>query len=76
MKQALDNIDVVLKAAGMTPADVVSVQAYLTDEALFPRFNAVYTRVLQGAAADADHGRGQAKLVGEGHVEITVTARK
>src|SRR6476661_8579543 len=38
VKQALENIDVVLKAAGMTSSDVVSVQAYLTDGALFQRF--------------------------------------
>src|SRR5215510_13432540 len=31
VKQSLDNIDAVLKEAGMTPDDVVSVQVYLTD---------------------------------------------
>lgn len=75
VKQALDNIDVVLKAAGMTPSDVVSVQAYLTDGALFQRFNAVYTAYFK----DPRPTRTTvvvAKLVGEGHIEITVTARK
>ena len=43
MKQSLDNINAVLTEAGMTPADVVSVQVYLTDGAMFPRMNAVYT---------------------------------
>src|SRR5437867_2888492 len=37
VKQALDNIGLVLDAAGMSPADVVSVQVYLTDGALFQR---------------------------------------
>ena len=75
VKQALDNIDVVLKAAGMTSADVVSVQAYLTDGALFQRFNAVYTAYFK----DPRPTRTTvvvAKLVGDGHVEITATARK
>ena len=75
VKQALDNIDAVLKAGGMTPADVVSVQAYLTDAALFPRFNAVYTSDFK----DPRPTRTTvvvARLVGDGHVEITVTARK
>ena len=75
VKQALDNIDVVLKAAGLTASDVVSVQAYLTDGALFQRFNAVYTAYFK----DPRPTRTTvvvAKLVGDGHIEITVTARK
>jgi 2-iminobutanoate/2-iminopropanoate deaminase len=75
LKQCLDNIDAVLKAGGMTSSDVVSVQAYLTDGALFQRFNAVYT----GYFKDPRPTRTTvvvAKLVGEGHIEITVTARK
>ena len=75
VKQALDNIDLVLKAAGLTPSDVVSVQAYLTDGALFQRFNAVYTAYFK----DPRPTRTTvviAKLVGDGHIEITVTARK
>jgi 2-iminobutanoate/2-iminopropanoate deaminase len=75
VKQALDNIDVVLKTAGMTASDVVSVQAYLTDGALFQRFNTVYTAYFK----DPRPTRTTvvvAKLVGDGHIEITVTARK
>ena len=37
VKQALENIGAVLKAADMAPTDVVSVQVYLTDAARFPR---------------------------------------
>jgi reactive intermediate/imine deaminase len=75
VKQSLDNIGAALKEAGMTPADVVSVQVYLTDGALFQRMNAVYrtyfndprpTRTTVVVAA----------LVGPGHIEITATARK
>ena len=43
VKQSLDNIDAVLKEAGMSPDDVVSVQVYLTDFDQFQRMNAVYT---------------------------------
>ena len=75
VKQSLDNIGAVLQAAGMSPADVVSVQVYLTDGAKFPRMNAVYTSYFK----DPRPTRTTvvvAKLVGPGNIEITVTARK
>ena len=75
VKQSLDNIGAILKAAGMAPADVVSVQVYLTDAAKFARMNAVYTSYFK----DPRPTRTTvvvAKLVGSGNVEITVTARK
>jgi 2-iminobutanoate/2-iminopropanoate deaminase len=75
MKQALDNIDAVLKAGGMTSANVVSVQVYLSDVALFDRMNKVYTAYFH----DPRPTRTTvvvARLVGDGHVEITVTARR
>ena len=40
--QCLDNVGAILKAGGMSPADVVSAQVYLTDAAKFQRMNAVY----------------------------------
>ena len=40
VKTLLGNIGIVLKAAGMTYKDAVSVQVYLTDMDLFPRMNA------------------------------------
>jgi 2-iminobutanoate/2-iminopropanoate deaminase len=75
VKQSLDNIGEVLKAAGMSPADVVSVQVYLTDGDTFQRMNAVYMNYFK----DPRPARTTvvvAKLVGPGHVEITVTAKK
>ena len=75
VKQALENIRVVLDAAGMAPSDVVSAQVYLTDGALFQRFNTVYTAFFK----DPRPTRTTvvvAKLVGEGHIEFTTTARK
>ena len=75
VQQSLDNVNAVLKAAGMTPADVVSVQVYLTDVATFERMNAVYKAYFK----DPRPTRTTvvvAKLVGQGHIEITATARK
>ena len=75
MKQALANISAVLTEAGMSFADVVSVQVYLTDGKLFDRMNTVYKATLP----DPKPTRTTvvvAKLVGKGHVEITVTARQ
>jgi 2-iminobutanoate/2-iminopropanoate deaminase len=75
VKQSLDNINAVLKEAGMTPADVVSVQVYITDAALFDRMNTTYKAYFK----DPKPTRTTvvvSKLVGAGHVEITATARK
>jgi len=75
VQQALDNIGVVLKEAGMSPADVVSVQVYLTSGDDFQRMNAVYTKFFK----DPRPTRTTvvvAKLVGPGQIEITATARK
>jgi 2-iminobutanoate/2-iminopropanoate deaminase len=75
VKQSLDNINAVLKEAGMTPADAVSVQVYITDGALFDRMNTVYKAYF----TDPKPTRTTvvvSKLVGAGHVEITATARK
>jgi 2-iminobutanoate/2-iminopropanoate deaminase len=76
VKTCLDNIGIILKAAGMTYKDVVSVQVYLTDMDLFPRMNAVYTTVFQ-EPRPARTTVGVTKLASAAaHIEITVTARK
>ena len=75
VKQSLDNINAVLKEAGMTPADVVSMQVYITDGALFDRMNTAYKAYFK----DPKPARTTvvvSKLVGAGHVEITATAKK
>ena len=75
VQQSLDNIGTVLKSAGMSPADVVSVQVYLTDRSTFERMNKVYTSYFK----DPRPTRTTvivAGLVGDGHIEITATARK
>ena len=76
VKLVLDNIGLVLKAAGMTYKDVVSVQVYLTDMDLFPRMNAVYGKVF----AEPRPTRttvGVTKLgLPKARIEVTVMARK
>jgi len=75
VKQTLDNIGLVLTAAGMGFGDAVAVQVYLTDMELFPRMNAVYTTYFK-EPRPARTTVGIAKLVGTAKIEITVTARK
>ena len=76
VKTCLDRVGYVLKAAGMTFEDVVSVQVYLTDMDLFPRMNAVYATVFK-APRPARTTVGVTKLASpQAHMEITVTARK
>jgi len=75
VKQCLNNIGAVMKAAGMSPADVVSVQVYLTDRSKFQQMNAIYTSYF----TDPRPTRTTvvvAGLVGPGNIEITVTAKK
>jgi 2-iminobutanoate/2-iminopropanoate deaminase len=75
VKQSLDNIGAVLKTAGMSPADVVSIQVYLTDKATFQRMNSVYRSYFQ----DPRPTRTTvvvAGLLGPGRIEITATARR
>ena len=75
VKQALQNVNTVLKAAGMTPDDVVSVQVYLADPSLFQRMNAVYTTFFKDPRPTRTTVT-VPKLVVTGTIEITVTARK
>jgi 2-iminobutanoate/2-iminopropanoate deaminase len=44
-RQALDNLIVVLAAAGCGPADVLKVTAYLAGATHWPDFNAIYAEV-------------------------------
>jgi 2-iminobutanoate/2-iminopropanoate deaminase len=76
VKLCLDNIGIVLKAAGMTFDDAIAVQVYLTDMDLFPRMNAVYGTYFK-SPRPARTTVGVTKLAApQAHIEITVTARK
>jgi 2-iminobutanoate/2-iminopropanoate deaminase len=75
VRQSLENVGAVLKLAGMSASDVVSVQVYITDAAYFERMNTVYKAYFK----DPRPARTTvvvSKLVGAGHIEITATARK
>jgi 2-iminobutanoate/2-iminopropanoate deaminase len=76
VKLCLERIGIILKAAGMTYDDVVSVQVYLTDIDLFAKMNGVYASIFK-APRPARTTVGVSKLAAPAaHVEITVTARK
>lgn len=76
VRQCLDNIGIVLKEAGMGFNDVVSVQVYLTDIALFQRMNAVYTTYFKDPRPTRTTV-GDVTLAAPGaRIEITVTAQK
>jgi 2-iminobutanoate/2-iminopropanoate deaminase len=75
MKQAFANVAAVLKAAGMGFGDVVAVTVYLSDIEQFAKMNAVYATYF----SDPKPTRSTiaaAHLVGNNHIEITVTARR
>lgn len=50
---ALDNVAAVLQAAGASFANVVKVNAYLSNTALFPQFNEIYAQRFDGPAFPA-----------------------
>jgi 2-iminobutanoate/2-iminopropanoate deaminase len=76
VKTLLAKIGLVLKAAGMTYKDVVSVQVYLTDMDLFARMNAVYTSVFAEPRPTRTTVGVTRLALPAAHIEITVTARK
>jgi len=76
VKTVLGNIGIVLKAAGMTFKDVVSVQVYLTDMELFAKMNAVYTTYFPEPRPTRTTV-GVTKLAAPtARIEVTVTAKK
>jgi 2-iminobutanoate/2-iminopropanoate deaminase len=76
VKNTLDSIGIILKAAKMSYDDVVAVQIYLTDVSLFQRMNAVYTSVMKEPRPTRTTV-GVAKLANpNAKIEITMTARK
>ncbi len=76
VKTVMGNIGIILKAAGMTFKDVVSVQVYLTDMDHFARMNAVYTTFF-AEPRPARTTVGVTKLaLPSAHIEVTVTAKK
>jgi 2-iminobutanoate/2-iminopropanoate deaminase len=74
VRQSLDNMGAVLRAAEMSPSDVVSVQVYLKDARNFQRMNTVYTSYFKDPRPTRTTV--VAGLVGPGNIEITATAKK
>jgi len=76
VKTCFADIGIILKAAGMSFDNVVSVQVYITDMDLFPRMNTVYATVFN-APRPSRTTVGVTKLANaKAHLEVTVTARK
>jgi len=76
VKNCLDSIGIILKAAGMSYDDVVSAQVFLTDMSLFQKMNGVYTSVLkEPRPARTTVGVSQLAATGA-HIEINMIARK
>lgn len=75
VKLTLENIGVILKEAGYGLEDAVSVTVYLTDISLFPRMNAVYTKMMP-EPRPVRATVAVAKLVGTAQIEISLTAWK
>jgi 2-iminobutanoate/2-iminopropanoate deaminase len=73
--RALDNIVLVLKAANLTPDDVVSATVYVTDIDDFPAVNAVYASYFH-APYPARAFVQVAKLLRGAKVEISVIAAR
>ncbi len=75
VKQAMDNLGAVLKAAGMDFSNVIKSNVYLTDMANFQKLNDVYKTYFK-ADPPARTTVGVSALPGEPPVEITFIAAK
>jgi 2-iminobutanoate/2-iminopropanoate deaminase len=75
VRQCLDNIALVVKEAGMSFDNAVSVQVYLTDVSLFQRMNAVYITYFKEPRPTRTTV-GVKELAGPYRIEITMTLRK
>jgi 2-iminobutanoate/2-iminopropanoate deaminase len=76
VKTVLGNIGIVLKAAGMTYKDVVSVQVYLTDMDLFAKMNGVYTTFFPEPRPTRTTVGVTKLALPNARIEVTVTAKK
>ena len=74
-ERALDNLEAVLAAAGLTFADVARTTVFLADLAEFPAMNAVYARRL-GAHRPARSTVGVSALPLGARVEIDMLAAR
>jgi 2-iminobutanoate/2-iminopropanoate deaminase len=75
VKQCLENVGEILKAAKYGFGDAVAVQVYLTDMSTFQAMNEVYSTYFS-KPYPARTTVGVKELVGPARIEITVTAWK
>lgn len=75
VKQCLENVGAILKAAKYGFGDAVAVQVYLTDMSTFQAMNSVYSTYFS-KPYPARTTVGVKELVGPARIEITVTAWK
>jgi len=76
VKACLDNIGIILKAAGMNYEDVDSAQVFLTDISQFKRMNAVYASVFKAPRPARVTVGVSALAIPTAHIEIMVTAHR
>ena len=74
LRQIFANVQTVLKHAGMTLQDVVSVTAYLADIADFPRFNKIYLEHFTSTPLPARSTVAVSALARGARIELTMTA--
>jgi reactive intermediate/imine deaminase len=74
LRQIMSNVQTVLKEAGMTLADVVSVTAYLADMADFPRFNEIYREYFTSTPLPTRSTVAVQGLARGARLELTMTA--
>jgi reactive intermediate/imine deaminase len=74
MRQIMSNLQAVLKEAGMTLADVVSVTGYLADMADFPRYNEIYREYFTTMPLPTRSTVAVKELARGARIELTMTA--
>jgi reactive intermediate/imine deaminase len=74
MRRIMDNVQIVLKEAGMTLADVVSVTAYLANMSDFPRFNEIYREYFTSTPLPTRSTVAVSALARGARLELTMTA--
>ena len=74
MRRIVANVQMVLKEAGMTLADVVSVTAYLADMTDFPRFNEIYREYFTSTPLPTRSTVAVRELARGARLELTMTA--
>jgi reactive intermediate/imine deaminase len=74
MRQIMSNVQTVLREAGMTLADVVSVTGYLADMSDFPRYNEIYREYFTSTPLPTRSTVAVNGLARGARLELTMTA--